>query len=122
MVAAGSAQGEGRGLVQPSEPEAEQMRAADLQQLGRGERIKLSPVKGREALAEELRGEAFGELGFIFSRPSDSLPPPGPSLPSAFATLRPPQGLAPAVESPFELPPVSFCSLPNMKTIFSPSV
>ena len=115
LVAPGSAQGEGCGLAQPSAPEAEQMRPADLQKPGRSERIKLSPVKGREALGEELRGEALGELGFVFSQPADPLPLPGPSLPSAFATLRPPLGLAPAAESPFVLPPVSFCSLPNTK-------
>ena len=77
MVAPGGAQGESRRLAEPSEPEAEQMRAADHQQFGRGERVERSPVKAFEDLEEELRGEPFGELLFLFSRSADPLPTAG---------------------------------------------
>ena len=49
------------------------MRAADLQQFGRGERVERSPVEAFEDLEEELRGEPFGELVFLFSRSADPL-------------------------------------------------
>ena len=69
VVAARAAGGEVRRLVQASGLQAEEVGAADAQQLGGGEGVQVATLEGVEGLTEELRGEAAGELAF-FKRPS----------------------------------------------------
>lgn len=50
------------------------MRPADLEEFGRSYGIEISPVKGGEGLQEEVLGEAFGQLVFVFKRSLNSPP------------------------------------------------
>lgn len=74
VIATGRAHSEGGGLVEPSEPKAEKMGAADIQKLRSGEDVEISAVKSFERMQEELRGESLGKLVILFRRLSEPTP------------------------------------------------
>ena len=94
------------------------MGATDLEMVRGFGAVNLPVVKQLEDVLEEWGGEAFGHLLF-FTVHNEPKPSPGRRASSASATLRPPQpfdqGTVPIGNSlsPFELPPVSFCSRPD---------
>jgi hypothetical protein len=65
MATAGEVEGEGGGVLEPSGPEAEEVRAADAQELGGGVGVETAAVESVKRLVEEAEGEAFGELMFF---------------------------------------------------------
>ena len=61
--------------MHPGESEAEEMGAADAQNIGGRESVEILTVEGFESSSEELRGQAFGELVLVllFRRLSEPL-------------------------------------------------
>lgn len=65
MVAAGEMEDEGRGVLEPGGPEAEEVSAADAQELGGRVGGQVPAIESVQRMAEEREGEAFGELMFF---------------------------------------------------------
>ena len=86
MTAAGEAEGEGRRVLEPSRPEAEEVGATDAQELGGGVGIEIAAVESVECLVDEPKGEAFRELMF-FKVTLSAKPTPRTSLFVSLATL-----------------------------------
>lgn len=74
VIAAGDAQGEAWSVVEPREADPEEMRPTDTEKFAGVGGIERFAVKGLEGLANEIRGEALGELLLLFSRASGSTP------------------------------------------------
>jgi len=74
VIATGDAQGEAWSVVEPREADPEEMRPTDTEKFAGAGGIKRSAVKRPEGLANELRGEALGELLLLFSMPSGPAP------------------------------------------------
>ena len=113
MVATGGAQDEAGGLLKPRLAEPKQMSPADLQQLGSGQGVELTPIEVVEGLEDELRSETASKLRLLFINESERA---RSSRARPFVGLRyapASSGLALEEQSLFERPPVSFCSLPN---------
>ncbi len=120
VIATRYVQGEAWSIVEPRQADPEQMRPTGLEKFAGGGGIESFAVERLNILANELRGEALGELLLLFSRPSGAKPA---VVARPFAGLRfapASSGLAttavPIQQSHFELPPVSFCSHPNIPT------
>ena len=64
MVAPGEVEAESGRMLKPRGAQAEEMGAAEIQQLRGGGGVKLAPIEGLEGLQKERQGDAFEELLF----------------------------------------------------------
>lgn len=114
VVAAGSAGGEVRGLVQAGGPQAKEVGATDVQQFGGGKGVQVAALEGVKGLVEKLRGEAAGELAF-FKQSSNRA---RARRASPFVSLR----FAPASSRTGPAGGVSFCSPSQSHFVPAPTV
>ena len=106
VVAPGELGGEGVAVPEETGAEPIQVGTADLEEAGGLGDIDQPRIELLKDLLEKQVGEALGDL--LFSWPQSNHPSSqGRGLSSAFATLRPPQALAPGTV-PATKPPVPF--------------
>ena len=122
MVAPGRLGGEPGACPEEASAEPVKMGAADLQVVGRICGVNLTLIELPKDLLEKQVGQALGDLLFLIA-PSQSNRRPlveGFRRPSLRSGLLNPstKGRSPTPDylSPFELPPVSFCSRPDSKS------